>query len=109
MPRGGCLYYASFYGFYDLVEHLAARHAEHVNARGGRLVSPLGVALYGGHFEVAELLHGHGADVGATKNVRYSMRDAMTPYGGCSIIARMRTPKCTTAGPRCIWQLGTTN
>lgn len=63
MPRGGCLYYASFYGFYDLAKHLAVRHPEHVNARGGRLVSPLGAALYGGHLEVAELLHGHGADV----------------------------------------------
>jgi ankyrin repeat protein len=68
MPRGGCLYYASFYGFYDLAKHLAVIHPEHVNARGGRLVSPLGAALYGGHFEIAELLHGHGADVNVRGN-----------------------------------------
>ena len=63
MPRGEPLYYASFYGFYDLAKHLAAKHPEHVNARGGHLVSPLGAALYRNHFEVAELLHEHGADI----------------------------------------------
>ena len=63
MPCGAPLYYASFYGFYDLAKHLAVKHPEHVDARGGRLVSPLAAALYGGHFEVAELLHEHGADV----------------------------------------------
>jgi ankyrin repeat protein len=63
MPRGAPLYYASFHGFYDLVKRLAVKHPEHVNARGGRLVSSLGAALYRKHFEVAELLHEHGADV----------------------------------------------
>ena len=63
MPRGWPLYYASFYGFYDLAKHLAVKHPEHVNARSGRLVSPLAAALYGKHFEVAELLHEHGANV----------------------------------------------
>ena len=68
MPCGTPLYYASFYGFYGLAKHLAVKHPEHVNARGGRLVSPLWAALYRKHFEVAELLHEHGADV----NVRGS-------------------------------------
>jgi ankyrin repeat protein len=63
MPRGAALYYASWYRFYDLAMHLAVKHPEHVNARGGRLVSPLGAALYRKHFDVAELLHEHGADV----------------------------------------------
>jgi len=63
MPRGASLYYASFYGFYGLAKHLAVKHPEHVNARCGRLVSPLAAALYGMHFEVAELLHEHGADL----------------------------------------------
>ena len=63
MPRESPLYNASFYGFYDLVKHLAVKHPEHVNAKGGPLVSPLGAALYRKHFEVAELLHEHGADV----------------------------------------------
>jgi ankyrin repeat protein len=65
MPGGAPLYYASFYGLYDLAKHLAVKHPEHVNARGGLLGSPLGAALYREHFEVAELLHEHGADVNA--------------------------------------------
>jgi ankyrin repeat protein len=68
MPGGGPLYHASFYGFHDLAKHLAVKHPEHVNARGGRLVSPLVAALYGEHFEVAELLHEHGADVNVRSN-----------------------------------------
>jgi ankyrin repeat protein len=63
MPLGAPLYYASFCGFYDLAKHLAVKHPEHLNASGGWLVSPLGAALYRKHFEVAELLHEHGADV----------------------------------------------
>ena len=65
---GAPLYYASFYGFYDLARHLAVKHPEHVNARGGQLVSPLWAALYRKHFEVAELLHEHGADVNVRGN-----------------------------------------
>jgi ankyrin repeat protein len=68
MPRGASLYYASYYGFCDLAKNLAAKHPEHVNARGGRLVSSLGAALYRNHFEVAELLHEHGADVNVRGN-----------------------------------------
>jgi hypothetical protein len=57
------LYYASLGGFYDLAEHLVGKHPEHINARGGRMWSPLVAALRGKHFEVAELLHQNGADV----------------------------------------------
>jgi ankyrin repeat protein len=57
------LYYAALGGFYDLVEHLVGKHPENVNARGGRMVTPLVAALHGKHFEVAELLHRNGADV----------------------------------------------
>ena len=68
MPRAPPLYYASFYGFYDLAKHLTVKHPEHVNARGGLLVSPLGAALYRKHFDVADLLHTHGADVNVRCN-----------------------------------------
>ena len=68
LPCGAPLYYASFYGFYDLAKHLAVKHPEHVNARGGRLVSPLWAALYRKHIEIAELLHEHGADVNVRGN-----------------------------------------
>ena len=57
------LYYASLGGFYDLAEHLIGKHPEHINARSGRMVTPLVAALYGKHFQVAELLYRHGADV----------------------------------------------
>jgi ankyrin repeat protein len=57
------LYYASLGGFYELAEHLVGKHPEHINARGGRMVTPLVAALRWKHFEVAELLHRNGADV----------------------------------------------
>ena len=57
------LYYASLGGLYDLAEHLVGKHPEHINARGGLMMTPLVAALSGKHFEVAELLHRNGADV----------------------------------------------
>jgi ankyrin repeat protein len=57
------LYYASLGGFYEQAEHLVGKHPEHINARGGRLVTPLVAALRGTYFHVAELLHRHGADL----------------------------------------------
>ena len=57
------LYYASLGGFYDVAEHLVGKYPEHINARGGKLVTPLVAALHGEHFQVMELLHRHGADV----------------------------------------------
>ena len=68
MPRGEALFYASLYGFYDLAKQLTVKHPEHVNARGGLLVSPLAGALSRKHFEIAELLHEHGADVNVRGN-----------------------------------------
>ena len=57
------LYYTSLGGFYDLAEHLVGRHPEHINARGGQMVTPLVAALHRKHFRIAELLHRHGADI----------------------------------------------
>ncbi len=57
------LYYASFGGFYDLARYLVGKHPEHIDARGGRMVTPLMAALHEKHFQVAELLHQHGAGV----------------------------------------------
>jgi ankyrin repeat protein len=57
------LYYASLGGFYDLAEHLVGKHPEHINARGGRMETPLVAALHEKHFEIAELLYRNGADV----------------------------------------------
>ena len=71
---GGPLYYASWYGFYELAKHLVIKHPEHVNARGGGMGSPLEAALYGKHPQVAELLHEHGADL----PIRASLRKEWT-------------------------------
>jgi len=57
------LYYSSFCGFHDLVEHLAGKHPKHLNAIGGRYQSPLLAALHGRHTRVAKLLLKHGGDV----------------------------------------------
>jgi ankyrin repeat protein len=66
------LYYASLGGFYDLAEHLVDKHPEHINARGGRLVTPLVAALHRKHFQVAELLHRHNANVDVRVGWQYT-------------------------------------
>ena len=81
MPPGGPLYYASFYGFSDLAKQLAVKHPEHVNARGGPLVSPLGAALYSKHFEIAELLHEHGADVNVRGGLEWMLLHVVSLNG----------------------------
>ena len=57
------LYYAALCGFYDLAEHLISKFPGHINARGGRMVTPLVAALHRKHFRVADSLFRHGADV----------------------------------------------
>ena len=61
--RGSPLYYASLCGFRNLAAHIIVEHPEQVNTRGGRNLSPLMAALYQRDFNIAELLHQHGADV----------------------------------------------
>jgi len=63
------LYYAALCGFYDLVECLIGKCPEHINARGGRMATPLVAALHGEHFRVADSLFRHGADVDVRNNV----------------------------------------
>ena len=57
------LYYSALCGFYDLVEHLAMKHPQYVNAFGGWYKFPLLAALSQGHVNVAELLLTHRAKV----------------------------------------------
>ncbi len=73
VPRAELLYYASLYRLYDLAKHLVVKHPEHVNARGGQLVSPLGAAMYRKDFQVAELLHEHGADANVRGNKEWTL------------------------------------
>ena len=55
------LYYAALCGFQDLVEHLAVKHPQHVNTRGGSYVTPVVAALAGRHFQIVKFLHHNGA------------------------------------------------
>jgi ankyrin repeat protein len=73
LPRGGLVYFASLCGFYDLAKLLVVKYPEHVNARGGQMVSPLGAALYGKHLQVAELLYEHSADVRVRGNKEFTL------------------------------------
>ena len=73
VPRGKPLYYASLCGFYHLANHLVVKYPEHVNARGGQMLSPLGAALYRKHLQVAELLYDHGTDVGVRSDMGWTL------------------------------------
>ena len=61
--NGPPLYYAAFYGLYDLAERLIVKHPEQVNVVDGGIVAPLSAALYHRHFRIANLLYRHGAVV----------------------------------------------
>ena len=56
-----CLYYAALCGFYDLTRYLITEYPQHMDATVGLNKSPLAAALCKRQFEVAELLHQHGA------------------------------------------------
>ena len=79
------LYYASLGGFYEVAEHLVGKHPEHINARGGQMVSPLVAALRGKHFEVAKLLHQHGADVDIRGDLKCTLLDVTCASGALDI------------------------
>ena len=57
------LYYAALCGFHNLAEHLIIEYPQQVDGSSGHYVSPLAVALGREHFDVAQLLYEHGADV----------------------------------------------
>ena len=57
------LYLAALCGFQDLVEHLVVKYPQHVDAIGGRYMTPLVAALAGRHFQTAKYLHRKGAQV----------------------------------------------
>ena len=59
------LHYAASFGFYDLTEHLIAKHPEHVNARYGMegRMTPMHHAAARGHADICSLLLEHGADL----------------------------------------------
>ena len=79
-PEAVPLYYAARHGFRDLAEHLIAEHPEHVNARGGREVTPMHVAAAAGHADILSLLLEYGAEVdgrGIAGRLPYTGRQRM--------------------------------
>jgi len=73
------LYYSALCGFPDLVEYLAIKHPQHVNAIGGCYKFPLFAALVMNHFWVAEILIKHGANVDIRgMGERTPLHDAIT-------------------------------
>ena len=87
-PKAVPLYYAARLGFYDLAEHLIAGYPEHVNARGGKEMTPMHAAASGGHANILRSLQEHGGDVGS----RNSYDE--TPLHGASWSGRLDAGQC---------------
>ena len=111
IPRGSPLYYASLCGFRDLAAHLIAEHPQHVNARVGQNLSPLVAALHNRHFDIAELLYQHGADVGIRGDDNRTLLHAASVEWICRYRAvatrrmvQTQTCKRTTTKQHSIWQ-----
>jgi hypothetical protein len=66
IARGSPLYYASLCGFRDLAQHIINDHPEQVNATGGFVTVHWRRQCTRRYFNVAELLHQHGAVVNVT-------------------------------------------
>ena len=87
-PEAVPLYYATRLGFQDLAEHLIAEYPEHVNAMGGREMTPMHAAASGGHVNILRLLQGHGADVGIRNKY------GETPLHGASWSGKLDAGRC---------------
>ena len=87
-PEAVPLYYAARFGFRDLAEHLIVEHPEHVNAKGGRDVTPMHVAAYAGHADILSLLLEHGADVDGQGIL------GQTPLHRASMIGNLEAGQC---------------
>jgi hypothetical protein len=57
------LYYAALCGFANLVEQLITKFPQHVDAAGGRHLTPAVAALAGKHFQLARVLHQNNSSV----------------------------------------------
>jgi len=81
------LHCAATCGIHDVINFLVVERSQEVNARGFRFrETPLGLACYGAHFNVARVLLEHGADKEIRCSADYSPLDhlskwAITPYG----------------------------
>jgi hypothetical protein len=87
-PEAVPLYYAAKLGIRDVAEHLIAKYSEHVNARGGREMTPMHAAGSGGHANILQLLQENGGDV----NIRNKFGE--TPLHGASWSGKVRAGRC---------------
>ena len=87
-PEAFPLYYAARLGFCDLAKHLIAKHAEHVNARGGAEGVPMHVAARAGHADILSILVEHGADVDVRGGYLY------TPLHHASFDGKLEAAQC---------------
>ncbi len=79
------LYYVALIGLHDVASHLLDNYPQQVNAPGGYYVSPLGAALGMGHFEMAQLLYQHGADLDVLGCGKWTLLHAMSLKGQVEI------------------------
>ena len=84
--RGSPLYYASLCGFSDLAAYLIAKHPQYIATTGGLNHSPLAAALHKRHFNVADLLHRHGADVNVKDYERRTPLYAAAAEGSFDVV-----------------------
>ena len=87
-PEAVPLYYAAMLGFQDLAEHLIAKYPEHLNARGGKEMTPMHAAASRGHANILRLLLEHGADVGGQNKY------GETPLHGASWNGKLDAGRC---------------
>ena len=84
------LYHAAMFGLRDLAEHLITEHPEHVNARGGRHLTPMHAAADAGHANITRLLIEHGADMEALSwRIHYA-----TPLHCAALCGRLEVGQC---------------
>jgi ankyrin repeat protein len=87
-PEAVPLYYAARLGLQDMAEYLLAEYPEHVNARGGKEMTPMHAAASGGHVNILRSLQGHGADVGSRNKY------GETPLHGASWNGKLDAGQC---------------
>ena len=84
------LYHAAMFGLRDLAEHLIIKHPKHVNARGGRHMTPMHAAANAGHANIISLLIDHGADMEARSwRINYG-----TPLHCAALGGRLEAGRC---------------
>ena len=87
-PEAVPLYYVARLGFRDLAERLIAKHPEHLDAKGGRDLTPMHVAARAGHANILSLLLEHGADADARD------RAGQTPLDRASRLGKLEAGQC---------------